>query len=293
MITVNRHAIADFTTTSAINCAPFTIDTNIIVHNQHADVNGSYQWFANGQLIGTTASFPGYTLTHPQDSVTIKLVAISKFGCKSDSLSNKLFVVALPQPEFTMSDSAGCGPLTVSFVNQSKDTAAYQHLWNFGNGQTSSNVTPGAITFTPATKGTDTSYTVTLTVFNQCDTIAVSKVINVRSKPSATLTAAPVNGCAPLAVNFNALLTGTKSNFKIFFGDGTDSVLVNSGSFSHVYPSSSTTQVVAKLVSQNECGADTVELPIRLIVADTRLNFTIQDSAGCEPPTVTIVNRSS
>jgi len=60
-------------------------------------------------------------------------------------------------PGFTMVNSAGCGPLTVDFINNNPGQLSYN--WDFGNGNQSNLENPGSQTFT--TPGT---YVVTQTV---------------------------------------------------------------------------------------------------------------------------------
>ncbi|WP_207492126.1 PKD domain-containing protein [Aridibaculum aurantiacum] len=292
-IVMNGPAFAEFTVLQSTGCSPFNIDSTVIQPTINSTVNGSYNWYANGQFIGSGSTFPGYTLSHPADSVIISLITLSNSGCASDTAIHTLYVVPLPQPAFTVSDTMACGPVTVQFTNQTPNAGNYQHLWNFGNGQTSSVAQPAAVVYQPSATTTDTVYTATLTVFNHCDTITVSQEIVVRSKPVISFTATPVSGCAPLAVTFNASVVGTNSNYSVVFGDGSDTTITGSGSFTHVYTATATTQVLPMLIASNECGADTIAIPVQLLAADTRLQFSISDTAACAPHTVTIVKKST
>ena len=76
-------------------------------------------------------------------------------GCNNGIF--KLDFQIIPDAEFTTSDTAGCSPLTVVFVNQSIQNSTY--MWNFGNGDTTSTEFNPIRTFTnPGT------YIVTLVV---------------------------------------------------------------------------------------------------------------------------------
>jgi gliding motility-associated-like protein len=293
IITVNPLAKAAFTVTTPVGCAPFVIDSNIIKVERHDDVNKSYTWFANNIVIGTGAAFAGFVLDRPQDSVIIKLKVSSLFSCKDDSASYVIRVSPLPNPAFTLTDTTGCGPLTIGFTNQTPLVSQYSYLWNFGNGQTSSSQQPPAITFLPSSTKTDTSYTITLTAFNNCDTVSVTKTIWVRSKPSASFTVAPASGCAPLQVNFDVKLNSTNSVSRLLFGDGVDTLITASAQFSHIYKTSVTNTFNPKLITSNECGADSLSVPVQAITVDANLKFDIIDTAGCAPHNVSIINRST
>ena len=114
-ITVNPNAKALYTYTKDIDCAVFNL-TNAIQNVTNIG-NGSYLWYANNVLIGGTASMPNYSITNPFDSVIIKLKAISQYGCKNDSLEHKFYTVPKPATSFTISDTVGCGPISISVKN--------------------------------------------------------------------------------------------------------------------------------------------------------------------------------
>src|SRR5690606_27911498 len=105
-----------------------------------------------------------------------------------------------PKPEatFTQSDTSGCGPLTVSFVNNSVpfDTSSIAHMsfqWSFGDGQISSSQNPSH-TFYPSSIQ-DTVYTVRLISLSEhgCRDTAYSTV-RVHPDPVIDFTRTPVNG---------------------------------------------------------------------------------------------------
>ncbi|MFN9951908.1 MAG: PKD-like domain-containing protein, partial [bacterium] len=75
-IYVNPDAKATFTYDKDFECWPFDLKTTGNIQNTSPlTASDRYEWFANGQLIGTTRDFPGYTIPNPNEQVEIKLVA--------------------------------------------------------------------------------------------------------------------------------------------------------------------------------------------------------------------------
>jgi PKD repeat protein len=124
-VTVKADAIAEIAFNNQQGCAPYTIlPTSVQVIN-HPTENISYEWYVNGILVGTSISFPGYTVTNDGDTANITLIAISRFGCFNDTANVKFWTVVKPHPAFTLSDTAGCGPLSINITNT---TAFYWQL---------------------------------------------------------------------------------------------------------------------------------------------------------------------
>ncbi|MEI9911013.1 MAG: hypothetical protein WDO71_15865 [Bacteroidota bacterium] len=138
-ITVNLDSKALFEANPTIRCAPFDLSTAITVA-PFPGRNGLYQWFADGTPIGnnTTGVLPGYTMNTPGDTVIIKLVTTSQFGCKADSMEIPFVTVTIAMANFTKTPVNGCGPLTVTFTNTSSIlNNTVQYSWNFGTEQCS------------------------------------------------------------------------------------------------------------------------------------------------------------
>ncbi len=82
-----------------------------------------------------------------------------------------------PYAEFSASTNKACVPAVVHFINASENCDSY--LWDFGNGETSSDINP---TFVFRTAGT---YTVVLTVKSGSISKAASTKITINPKPSS------------------------------------------------------------------------------------------------------------
>lgn len=292
-ITVNPDAKASFLPTDTIKCPPFNI-TPSVINLQTSGANSQYIWFANGIQIGTGTTFPGYTIANENDSVTIKLKVISAFGCKNDSLEQKFRTVKKPTPSFNLSDTVGCGPLTVQFTNTSTYINEYTYFWNFGNGQTSTAIQPTAITFAPNPNFGDTTYIVTLKVFSPCDTLTFTKSIRVKSKPKALFTPTKTTGCSPMTVVFKNTSQGLNNTYHWDFGDGTTLSTITPDSVEHTFVTGVVDTFYVKLRVTNECGSDSLTYSIIVAPNTIKLNLAVNGTNrfGCEPHTVSFINNS-
>lgn len=295
VVTVNPDARALVVPTDTTACPPFLVNPQVLGLVPYANANGTYQWFANGVPIGTGLPFPGYTITNEYDSADIKLVALSAHGCKPDSTVFRFYTYKLPHPDFTLTPSSGCGPLSVQVVNHTPYTGDFQYQWDFGQGQTSVNAQPGTIVFPPNPTYGDTVYQVKLKAYNECDTVVVTRPVAVSSKPKALFTPDRSIGCSPMRVLFTNNSLGIGNTYSWNFGDGT---IVNTGvrdTISHVFNTAVRDTFYVKLYATNGCGIDSAVYsivvlpnPIHLFMA---VNGTQQN--GCAPHTVEFINNSS
>jgi PKD repeat protein len=129
--------------------------------------------------------------------------------------------------------TAGYAPFTVSFTDQS-DGAVQSWLWDFGDGETSTQQNP------QHTYQAADTYTVTLTATGPggSDTAVRSNYITVSPQPDppvADFTPAPLTGEAPLDVTFTDLSQGEIDTWTWSFGDGQGS---NAQNPTHTYQTS-------------------------------------------------------
>jgi gliding motility-associated-like protein len=195
-ITLRPNAKAAFTYTNTSGCAPFVIDGSNIQASVFANANSMYKWYAHDSLIGSVSTFPSYTMNNAGDSVEIKLVCISKNGCKNDSQSVWFHTISNPAPSFSISDTVGCHPLIINFNNTSTP-AGLGTYWYFGNGQTSLLTAPTNIQFTN-TGNTDSIYTIKLVVTagSGCQD-SITRFITVKPLPNPSFNLSKDSLCMP------------------------------------------------------------------------------------------------
>jgi gliding motility-associated-like protein len=295
-ITVNPDAKAVFNPTTNIGCIPFKITPAVINLQTYPLQNSQYLWYANNVLIGSGTTFPGYTMNNDNDTVTIKLIAVSAFGCLSDSVSHDFYTYETPQPSFTVSDTVGCGPLTAQINNTTPKINSFSYQWNFGNGQTSNVAQPGQITFLPNPNHRDTTYQIKLSVASACNTINAVQSVRVKSKPKALFAPDKSVGCSPMTVTFNNTSLGIGNNYTWDFGDGSTQVNTsNPSTVTHTFTTGVQDTFYVKLIAMNECGNDTLKYAIVVSPNQIHLDFAINGNqfSGCSPHAVQFVNNSS
>lgn len=293
-VIVHPDAKAVFVPTATLKCPPFNITPAIIGLQTFPLNNGTYNWYANGVLIGTGTTFPGYTIVNANDSIKIKLETISLFGCKTDSMSQMFFTYKIPTPSFTKSDVGGCGPMSISFTNTTADINLYTYLWDFGNGQTSTAVQPLPVIFTTNPNFTDTVYVIKLKVFSVCDTLVFSDSVRIKSKPKALFTPSRTTGCSPMQVVFTNNSLGLNNTYYWDFGDGTTNVTTSNAPQNHLYTTGIVDTFYVKLLVINECGRDSITYDIITSPNNIRLNYSVNGTqqAGCAPHVVAFINNT-
>ena len=296
LVQINPNARALFAPTDTVDCAPFVITPAIVGLQQFPQLNNTYQWYANNVLIGAGIVFPTYTISNPNDSVTIKLKATSIFGCKADSFSFQFNTFKIPEPSFTQSLNIGCGALQVSFTNTTPLINTYNYTWNFGNGITSNAQQPIPITFAPNPTYNDTTYTIRLSVSSVCNTILFERPITVKSKPKALFTPDRTTGCSPMRVLFTNTSKGVNNTYYWEFDDGTATfVTTDIAAFFRTFNTGIVRNYTIRLIATNECGSDTAVRVLTVAPNNIQLLYAINgpDRYGCAPHTVAFFNSST
>lgn len=164
-ITVHPDPTVNYTLSAQASCAPFTIDTTVINHVHHPGANSGYTWDfvepSTGNVIQSYGSLANvsYVLSNPGDSVLLRTVAYSPFGCSIDTVETILYALGNSNPGFVASDLDGCNPLTVSFTDTS---GAYTSWAWLVDGQQVSTTQNPTLTFTNNSVTNDSTYVVTM-----------------------------------------------------------------------------------------------------------------------------------
>ncbi len=187
----------------------------------------SYLWdYGDGTQGSTTAVTHTHLYTTP-GSFTVSLTATNAFGSDVQTRTNYITTYAVPVPAFTAVPTQGAAPLSVQFSNASLNATSY--LWVFGDGSSSTAVSPTHIYTTPGV------YTVTLTASNPGNSQSLTKasLITVLAPPTPAFTADPTSGLNHVTVTFTNLSTNAES-YVWDYGDGITST-VSSATHSHLY----------------------------------------------------------
>jgi len=283
-ITVHQPAQTSFTADTLSGCSPFTVVFTSISSNTI-----SYLWhFGDGGT--STFANPIHTyLTSGTYSDT--LIAYGSGGC-NDTVIHQNYINVIAPPivicAFIADTLSHCDSVTIHFTNNSTNATSY--LWNFGDGNTSTTVSP---THTYTASG---NYTVTLIAYNNsaCGIVSdtITHIINVIVYPSAIASFPDTSYTA--CGNLTILLENNSTNAISYlwnFGDGNTSTSANP---THTYTTAGTYTVSLIAYGAGGCN-DTVTHQNYIVILnlDTVSSSFFADTVGCIPFTVPFTNTGS
>jgi PKD repeat protein len=195
-----------------------------------------------------------------------------------------------------------CGTQSVAFTNTSNNQTGAQFLWDFGDGTTSTLASPQH-TFTASSDGTDITYTVSLSVLNNCQQRQpVTYNVTVRpAKPIATILPQTTTGCSPFTITVQNTSPGNNTlyQFYLYLGntlvqeiDKTDNSSVSFNPITVTSP----TQYTLYMVATGYCGTTTTSNIIPILITPpsvTAQMYALNNlTSGCAPFSATFVNNS-
>lgn len=214
----------------------------------------------NNGVVNNVAFTPASTLTYT-------VTGTSAAGCVS---TDDVLVTVLPltPPVFTVSDNAGCSPLTVTFTNTSGGSNCN---WQFSDG--GSGVGCGTITHTFTNVG---CYDVTLTTTsaNGCATTSTqNNMVCVVPNPDASFIANP----AILTIlDGTSQMINTSTNAETYqwnFGDGGTSTLINPV---HTFPNSEPANYTVELIAISAEGCR--DTATRIVIVEEELIYYVPNA---------------
>ena len=252
---------ASFTASPTSGQAPLAVSFNASGSSDSDGIITAYAW-----LFGDGGSSSGVIASHTYGDAgiyTAQLTVTDDDG-GTDIVTRTIQVSAAPlannppTASFTASPTSGQATLAVSFDasgSSDSDGSIVSYTWTFGDGGSSSGVTASH------TYGDAGTYTAQLTVTDDdggtdivTRTIQVSAAPLANNPPTASFTASPTSGQAPLAVSFDASGSsdsdGSIASYAWTFGDGGSSSGVTA---SHTYSSAGT--YTAQLTVTDDDGA--------------------------------------
>ncbi|MEQ1747303.1 MAG: PKD domain-containing protein [Saprospiraceae bacterium] len=157
--------IANFKPDATQGCVPFTVQFS----DQSAGNPTAWSWsFIGGNPATSNAQNPSVTYSAP-GLYTVELEVTNPYGTNKSTQTNLIEALALPLAAFTHAAT----DLNVQFTNQSQFGTTY--TWNFGDGNMSNDPSPTHVYANPGT------YTVSLTVLNNCGATTLQKMITLTS----------------------------------------------------------------------------------------------------------------
>jgi gliding motility-associated-like protein len=217
-VTVYDNPVADFTASDSIGCFPFPVQfTDKSVVND--GVINSWHWdFGDGNT--STNQHPSHTYT-ATGNYTVTLKVTSNNGCTKTLSKSQYIQIAsgvIADFDFTPAVNSCNAPLEIIFNNKSVESGTVSYVWDFGDGQTSTDKEPHH-NYTA-----NGSYTVTLSAVNTSgckDTVRKKNVIVLGN--THTQFTIPASVCA--GASFFPINTSTPAPVAIQwdFGDGSTS----------------------------------------------------------------------
>jgi PKD repeat protein len=262
--------VADFHANATTGPAP------LLVQFTDASSGSPVSWvwdFGDGNF--STEQNPAYEYAAP-GLYTVNLTVWNDAGSGSKVKPDYITVTSAPVPPvagFMTNLTSGPVPLTVQFTDTSTGSPT-SWLWNFGDGGSSNQQNPEHTFSNPGL------YTINLTVSNSAGSgnlVALNYINATREVviPAARFVGSPVNGTAPLSVQFTDLSTGSPTSWLWDFGDGNTSTTENPA---HTY--SVPGLFTVNLTAINTAGSNSSILPDYINVTMPVFFHTITASAG-------------
>lgn len=216
--------------------------------------------------------------THNYTEGTYKVLYIVSNDCGTDTAETTLTIGTKPIPGFQTSNLKGCTPYKVQFQNTSVAATSYKWYFPGGNPSTSTDPNP-LVTYNSAGK-----FNVSLVASNvfYSDSIGKADYIEARSKPSG--------GFNVGITGFTSTFTNTTTAANNYLWDFGDKKVSFEKDPVHNYGVEGEFKV--RLISQNECGGDTITKLIAIYLVP-KVNFAVANSRGCPPFKVQFMDKSS
>ena len=243
---------ADFSATPTSGTEPLTV----VFADLSSSYDGIVSWlwdFGDGQ----TSMEQNPTHVYAQDGTYAVTLTVTEADADSDTETKASYVTVSgtgPAADFSATPTSGTEPLTVVFTDASTSyDGIVSWLWDFGDGQTSTEQNP---THVYAQDGT---YTVTLTVTEadaDSDTETKASYVTVSGTgPAADFSATPTSGTEPLTVVF-ADLSASYDGIVTWLWDFGDGQTSTEQSPTHVYAQDGT-YTVTLTVTEADGDSDT------------------------------------
>jgi gliding motility-associated-like protein len=256
----DNEAMLDFTFAKLPPCESLTMQyTNISTAPLGNFGPRSFIWdYGDGSPLDTAGLTPPRVHTYASaGTYFVKLILIDPTFCNApDTVIKEIRINPLVVAQFR-TDSLGCAPYTAQFTNTS--LAGTDFLWDFGDGNTSTDVHPTHIYPNPGIYNVRLIATDTST----CNRIDTSEyfTIRVEAKPNAFFSWGPNPPIENTPVQFTNQSTGAIS-YLWNFGDGESSTEINP---SHQYQTTGTHP--AQLIAYTAAGCtDTFDLNVEVII---------------------------
>ncbi|MFK7921709.1 MAG: PKD domain-containing protein [Bacteroidia bacterium] len=218
----------------------------------------------------------------------LTLMVEDSLGCRDTlSVAQQILVAASPNAQFMPSDSVGCMPLGLSFMDQSAaQNASLQNWdWTFGDGAGTSSQQNANYLYQQ-----DGSFTVQLLITDSNGCVdSTTRNIVVNPLPAVDFVGIDSLGCAPQPVQF-FVQTPTGVDWEWDFGDGSPLELDEEPM--HLYTVDGGYSVNLKVTDANGC-VDSLLKPTYIVLARPEADFSLSDSILCPGENLILTDQSN
>lgn len=268
--------VAQFSQSSVVSCAP-----TVVSFTDASSGATSWNWdFGNGNH--SVLEDPTHIYNIP-GTYDVTLIVSDSAGCSDTLVRPQLVHITGSIADFEVQNTSGCSPWSVQFADSS--ISAFNWLWNFGDGNISTQQNPVHVYQTPG------NYQVTLITQDTtgCTSVYTSPVpLQVQQPPQAAFTVTNNAGCAPFPVSFTNTSVGAV-DYIWYFGDGDSAFAANPV---HTYSTPGSYNIVLVAINADGC-TDTISSANAVQVGlSPQASFTISGNQGCSPLPVNFINAS-
>ncbi len=207
---------------------------------------------------------------------SVTLIVTDSKGCTDSLIKTKAVLISKPAPLFSSTDTLSCVNKPIQFANETIFNAPGTYAWDFGDGQTSAQVSP---THNYASEG---QFTVTLTTTDKygcIDSFHINQYIGIFNPHSIFSINDSVATCPPLVVNFTNQSTHYNS-YQWNFGDNTYTALPDP---KHFYSFPGTYQAKLTVISPGGCMDSSFHV---ITIRGPEGSFVYDNPVNCMPDTV-------
>lgn len=285
--------LARYTPSVTQGCSPLAVSfTNSSIPRDTGSINiMSFNWnLGNGIQTVNRNTSTNYTGKYKHDSIfKVRLIARSEHGCL-DTVIQDITLRPDPVIDFSPDISAGCGPLRVSFTNNSKFNL--KNFWEFDD--YGKDTTRNPIKTFYGRDVFDSTVNVKLSAISPygCKSDTVKSTIRVFGNPIAAYLISKDTFCFPDQMQFlNQSLAAY--NYRWDLGDGTRTTTTNPKHFFRKSnsPYKDTTYFI-NLVALSPYGCRDTARGTMTVLPYPIPRFTLDDFEGCAPHTVNFTNNS-
>ncbi len=243
-----------------------------------------FEWqFGNGD--SEVGYEPNYTYPGP-DTVSVALAATSAYGCL-DTYNQEVEIIGPPVADFALDTDEGCAPLPVQVTDNSyAPYATYE--WTLQDSVWADPLPPFVLFIQD-----DTTYveTMQLLLSNQCGSDLLQDTLLVLTEPLMRFALLEDTACAPFqpTVVNNSLGAPDVTTWDWGIGPLQDGEEPDPPFYD---PTGPVTTYPITLSGENQCGSHDTTITLTILPNTITAFFTLSQSSGCPPLTLTAVDES-